>query len=1044
MENNNYNQIKIKIKNLQNSIVQRAIIRDNYIVNDAMNYIDLIYKYSFQNGNDEEVKEWFKIKDVILLSNLHYIRNQRNAYIHNDDSSNIDYKKILNILNDYQKYIKRNSTNYNIPFFDFENEINIKQLYQSNHENNIESQENETDVYYYSCYHPNGKMLKLERHYNNTENGNLSVFAVIHNLLIRTRMIPKTDYLLQMNLSEQELNTVYYFQMIILNAIKSGEFLINQKNKIAINKKSMEYVKIALNNLNYYINLFNHLMKEKVEELKYTIVENYEKGININEKIFSFEIVDEQLNYIQPIWISKRMEYTFSQENKKHYEKLLYEIFKYKEFRKGQLEIISNIVQSTNEQVNIAILPTGYGKSLIYQFMAMLQPMKTIIISPTEILLYDQITNLHENEIDLVSVLDKNRTTRESIINYSTTETFLHERMLNYLEKLDQNNEIFNIVLDECHYISVWGHSFNPTYLSLSKVIVEKIKNAQITMFTATASNVVLRDIKLQFKKKEIKIMSPVSMNRGNIQYNIINGDNIDSLVENIIKVFENSYETDSLCDCSTKIQPNLTLIINNDPKVLKEMYKQFYKSEKIKDYVILWDNTRQTYELFRHGIKTILLANDDFVVGINIPNLRNIICIGIPPSKEWLYQEGGRVGRSEGESNIIIGYMKHKEKVIDNIFDLNIPVNEILSTIKNNNEYIDIANKNYILNYLKDEEEELKAFGVLYNGICKNIYGDLDSSIVIISLDTKAKKEYNFVIYILFLISFIDIWLYTDSKSPIKRDYIITYKLLCKNLHFYDLNDYIAKAIQKILEINMKDNDKLIDQISQANDMEDIVRGMIEWIHENILFQKRQMLINTYQLLEDFDGDSSVLEENLATHFNIKIYNPGLESIRNTEDTTKKHKSKEITNLELTDDMNDRKSVINKITQKKEKAREDYIIEKAYPIQEMDVTAWDIVDNIEELENSEMMKVKCEKLIEETYSFGLLLILAILELQKNGSKMIRFKTLAQNLKEKDLLKLYMLEKENMTKRNIKRARKIIKEVYPAKGLIRSIKYFFL
>ena len=40
------------------------------------------------------------------------------------------------------------------------------------------------------------------------------------------------------------------------------------------------------------------------------------------------------------------------------------------------------------------------------------------------------------------------------------------------------------------------------------------------------------------------------------------------------------------------------------------------------------------------------------------------------------------------------------------------------------------------------------------------------------------------------------------------------------------------------------------------------------------------------------------------------------------------------------------------------------------------------------------MMKVKCEKLIEETYSFGLLLILAILEIQKNGSKMIRFKTL--------------------------------------------------
>ena len=1034
---------KAKIKNLQNSIVQRAIIQDAYIVIDAKNYIDLIYKYCFYN-NEEEIQEWFKIKDVILLSNLHYIKNLKDAYIANSEENNIEYKKILNILNEYQKYMKKNSTNYDIPYFDFENEIKIKESYQLNDTIERKSHDNEGNIYYHSSYNPNGKLLKINISEKTVKDSRISLFAVIHNLLIRTKTIEKTDYLYQMKLTEQEFNMVYYFQIIILNAIKNGEFVINQKNKIAINKKNIDLVKIACDNLNYYITLFNHLVKEKYEEIKCTVVENTETGMKINENPIFYEIIDDELPYhnIQQIWTSDRIEYTFSQENKIHYEKLLYEIFKYKEFRKGQLEIISNIVQSTNKQVNIAILPTGYGKSLIYQFMAILQPMKTIIISPTEILLYDQITNLHENQFDLVSVLDKNRTTEESIINYSTTENFLHEKMLNYLETLDKNNEIFNVVLDECHYISVWGHSFNPGYLALSKAIIEKLKNAQITMFTATASNVVLKDIKLQFKEKEIKVMSPVSLNRGNIQYNIIKGDNIESLIQNVIKVFENSYETNTLCDCSNKIQPNLTLIINNDPKLLREMYKEFYKNEKIKDHVILWDNTKQTYEMFRQGIKTILLANDDFVVGINIPNLKNIICIGIPPSKEWLYQEGGRVGRNGEESNIIIGHMKKKEKVLDKIFDLNIPVQDILESIRNNNEYIDIANKNYILNYLKDEEAELKAFDTLYNGICKSNYGSFDNSRVIISLDTKAKQEYNFVIYILFLISFIDIWLYTDSKSIIKRDYITTYKLLCKNLHFYDLNDYIAKAIQKILEINVKDNDKLIEKINQANNMEDIVKGMIEWIHENILLQKRQMLINTYQLLEEFEGNSSVLEENLATHFNIKISNPGLEDIKKSEKSG--GKNKDIINPKLEDDIDDRRTIINRIAQRKEKAKEDNIIEKAYEVQIMDSIAWEVVDEIDELENSEMMKAKCEKLIEETYSFGLLLILAILEMQKNGSKMIRFKTLAQSLNEKDMMKLYIFEKENMTKRNIKRAKKIMKEVYPARGLIRKIKYVFL
>ena len=61
MKNSDDNQTKIKIRNLQNSIVQRAIIREAYILNDAKNYVDLIYNYFFNNTNEEDVKEWFKM-----------------------------------------------------------------------------------------------------------------------------------------------------------------------------------------------------------------------------------------------------------------------------------------------------------------------------------------------------------------------------------------------------------------------------------------------------------------------------------------------------------------------------------------------------------------------------------------------------------------------------------------------------------------------------------------------------------------------------------------------------------------------------------------------------------------------------------------------------------------------------------------------------------------------------------------------------------------------------------------------------------------------
>ena len=239
--------MKIKIKNLQNSIIQRALIKDAYILNDAMNYIDLIYKYCFQNGNNEEVKEWFKIKDVIVLSNLHYIKNKRDSYVFNNDISNLEYPKILNILNEYQKYMKKNNINYDIPYFDFENEIRIKERLQLNKNIDNKERRDENYIYYHSCYNSNAKILKIAKNYHNSTNSDLAIFPVIHNILIRTKLIPQTDYLMQQKLNEQEINNVYYFQMIILNAIKNEIFDITQKNKIAIHKSNMEYIKIACN-----------------------------------------------------------------------------------------------------------------------------------------------------------------------------------------------------------------------------------------------------------------------------------------------------------------------------------------------------------------------------------------------------------------------------------------------------------------------------------------------------------------------------------------------------------------------------------------------------------------------------------------------------------------------------------------------------------------------------------------------------------------------------------------------------------------------------
>ena len=99
---------------------------------------------------------------------------------------------------------------------------------------------------------------------------------------------------------------------------------------------------------------------------------------------------------------------------------------------------------------------------------------------------------------------------------------------------------------------------------------------------------------------------------------------------------------------------------------------------------ISLYDNTVNNYKSFRTGRKKVLVTNDDFVVGINIPDLVNLICIGVPPSKEWLYQESGRVGRDFQNSNVIIYLPKKPSELFNKMIDTSFDIKDIKAETQN------------------------------------------------------------------------------------------------------------------------------------------------------------------------------------------------------------------------------------------------------------------------------------------------------------------------------------------------------------------------
>lgn len=165
--------------------------------------------------------------------------------------------------------------------------------------------------------------------------------------------------------------------------------------------------------------------------------------------------------------------------------------FGYSEFRNGQEEIISSII---NKRDTLAIMPTGGGKSICYQLPALLLDGMTIVISPLISLMKDQVDQLKELNIKaelLNSTLDDRDYSLviEKLKNNEIKILYISPERLdsaNFVELISKNN-IEMVAIDEAHCISQWGHDFRPSYRNIKHFINKITTKPIVSAFTATA-----------------------------------------------------------------------------------------------------------------------------------------------------------------------------------------------------------------------------------------------------------------------------------------------------------------------------------------------------------------------------------------------------------------------------------------------------------------------------------------------------------------------------------------------------------------------------
>jgi len=304
----------------------------------------------------------------------------------------------------------------------------------------------------------------------------------------------------------------------------------------------------------------------------------------------------------------------------------------------------------------LAVFPTGGGKSITFQVPAFMSGRNTkaltVVISPLQSLMKDQVDNLEKNSItdavtingllDPIERMDAIRRVEsgDAFILYISPESLRSKS----IEKLLYDRKIARFVIDEAHCFSAWGQDFRVDYLYIAefiKKICEK-KNLDymipVSCFTATAKQNVIEDIREYFKRNldlELKLYT-ASSERKNLSYKVIKKEESEKY-EAVRDLLEYNKCPTIIYVSKTKKSEELANRLRKDGYEARSYHGKMDKIEK-----------SQNQDLFSGGEVDIMVATSAFGMGVDKKDVGMVIHYDISDSLENYVQEAGRAGRDQ------------------------------------------------------------------------------------------------------------------------------------------------------------------------------------------------------------------------------------------------------------------------------------------------------------------------------------------------------------------------------------------------------------
>lgn len=317
--------------------------------------------------------------------------------------------------------------------------------------------------------------------------------------------------------------------------------------------------------------------------------------------------------------------------------RILKKKYGYSSFRPGQYEIIRQVTRGHDV---LAILPTGYGKSLTYQLPALYSGQPAVVVSPLISLMDDQREALRKIGVkscaynstvpDRRAMLDKIERGKYRVI-YITPESLAKSGVREGLKRLNEEIGISVIAIDEAHCISSYGFDFRADYRKLSE-LRDHFPEVPILAVTATATEEVADDI-ASVLQMEIKKVYRSSFDRPNLYLQVQRKRNGE---KDILSILNEHGEGSAIVYCLTRAKTEDITKMLRSHGIPAGYYHGGASDERKK----------KTHLGFLSGKLRVVVGTIAFGMGIDKPDVRTVIHYGCPRNLEGYYQEIGRAGR--------------------------------------------------------------------------------------------------------------------------------------------------------------------------------------------------------------------------------------------------------------------------------------------------------------------------------------------------------------------------------------------------------------